>query len=223
MWFSPHMHTSTSTSTDNARMQPQFSVGWFHPLVFQTWKNSSGFMTVRLLLCLALLLLCEASLAAEGGSAPSDLPDPAKGGSTPSDLPDPAKGGSTPSDLPDPAKPGHTPSDFPDPAKDITLCGRQVAGRVCDPDGLLTESALNQAQSLIDIIEKECRYYCKGEEVGYQVTVPHLTLNQERFSPVAWHKQCRISKTQTRGYLEVLPSTLSLCPPTSTFALVVRY
>ena len=72
---------------------------------------------------------------------------------------------------------GFNPDDFPDPTKDVALCGRHKAGRVCDPDGIMSEDGRNQAQAIIHTIETECLHDCRGQSRGYQVGMPPRCLS----------------------------------------------
>eukprot|EP00667_Euglena_gracilis_P008071 EG_transcript_8163 len=73
-----------------------------------------------------------------------------------------------------------TPDSFPNPMEDISKCGRQQEGWICDPDGMLSADGRDQAEAVLQSIEAECLHSCQGEMVGYQVGVAVVNHFQQK-------------------------------------------
>ena len=76
-----------------------------------------------------------------------------------------------------------SPAAYPNPMTDPDRCGRAQGGWVCDPDAALSPAARDQAQAIVQTIEKECRHKCQGEDRGYQVAVAVLDRMDPQFEP----------------------------------------
>eukprot|EP00668_Euglena_longa_P015984 GGOE01020180.1.p1 GENE.GGOE01020180.1~~GGOE01020180.1.p1 ORF type:complete len:484 (-),score=147.55 GGOE01020180.1:329-1666(-) len=73
--------------------------------------------------------------------------------------------------------------------EDITKCGRQQVGWICDPDGMMTPDGRDRAEAVLQTIEAECHHTCLGEQVGYQVAVAVV----RRFEQKDWSENRLIS------------------------------